>query len=164
LAANHHHLYLIHTQTSERATSAVDPCTWLVSSHGSSIRSVEHLHFPPDKIDFRTTIINDSRKPSTLSPICIPRQVEAMMLCPSDELSSPVHLVSKVLFRTHESSFSPSLLRSVVSSMDVSTFLGCFARASADSLPRQPRNVRTSPEHVIFQENRQPRVHCKPYY
>jgi hypothetical protein len=119
---------------------------------------------PPDKIDFRTTIINDSRKPSTLSPICIPRQVEATMLCPSDEPSSLVHLVSKVLFRTRESSFSPSLLRSVVSSMDVSIIMECVGRASADSPLRQPRNVRTSPEHVIFQEDRQPRVHCEPYY
>jgi hypothetical protein len=48
--------------------------------------------------------------------------------------------------------------------MDVSTFLGCFARVSADGLPRQPRNVRTGPEHVIFQENCQPRVYLEPYY
>jgi hypothetical protein len=56
------------------------------------------------------------------------------MLCPSDELSSLVHQVSKVLFRTRESSFSPSLLRSVVSSMDVSILEECFAYASADNL------------------------------
>jgi hypothetical protein len=55
------------------------------------------------------------------------------MLCPSDELSSLVHQVSKVLSRTRESSFSPCLLRSVVSSMDVNIPMECFTRAVADS-------------------------------
>ena len=90
---------------------------------------------PPDKIDFPTTIINHSRETSTHPPTCIPRQVEAMMLCPSDELSSLAHRVSKVLSRTRAFSFSPSLLRSVVSSMDVSMIVECLTRAFADGSP-----------------------------
>jgi hypothetical protein len=88
---------------------------------------------PPDRIHFRTTIIHISRISSTQPPICIPRQVEVTMLCPSDELSSLAHQVSKVLFRTRESFFSLSLLRSVVSSTDVSICVECFVYASADS-------------------------------
>jgi hypothetical protein len=43
--------------------------------------------------------------------------------------------VSRVLSRTREFSFSPSLLRSVVSSMDVSIVVECFTCASADHSP-----------------------------